>query len=136
MNVTLVDIYADACAVYGQVPSQAGLDAWDSVLREYQAHEVKRALQAWQANTTEILDFTKRMRGAVMPAPSELKALALRARREERRIKYCSECCDGIVTVTQEGCDGKVERAFGICACVRAWSAARNAARNTVGSGI
>ena len=61
MNVTLVDIYADACAVYGQVPSQAGLDAWESVLREYQAHEVKRALQAWQANTTEILDFTKRI---------------------------------------------------------------------------
>ena len=131
----LGDLYVDACMAYGKVPNQAGLDAWKGVLGEYQPLEVMRALRVWQGND-EIDAFTKRTRGAVMPAPSELKALVLRARREERRIKYCGECCDGIVTVTEQGCDGKPERAFATCACVRAWAAARNAARNTVESGV
>ena len=73
-NAVLGDVYVDACMAYGKVPNQAGLDAWKGVLGEYQPQEVMRALRVWQGND-EIDDFTKRTRGAVMPAPSELKAL-------------------------------------------------------------
>lgn len=129
-KVTLGDVYVDACVAYGKVPSQAGLDAWDGVLGGYQAHEVKQALSAWQAND-EVDDFTKRTRGSVMPAPSELKAIVFRSRREERsrlRFKSCGNCHEGQVVTMIPGLDGRIVRAFGDCECLIAWRVARDAA--------
>ncbi len=94
--------------------------AWSSVLGDYQPGEVEQALRLWQSNT-ELNMFTGRTYGSMMPAPSELKTLVCRARREERaRPRFCGECREGLVPTTMRGLDGRQVRAMAECSCVTA----------------
>jgi hypothetical protein len=132
MAVLLSDVYADACELFGRMPTDVQMEAWTSVLAGYQPDEVKRALMAWLAND-EINKFTGRTYGSMMPAPSELKAIAVRARREEQAklrsgFQYCGNCVNGLVLVLQPGLDGRQEQAFNICHCVSDLSRQQRAA--------
>jgi hypothetical protein len=108
------------------------MESWSSVLGGYPAQEVKQAFLAWQAND-EINSFTGRTYGSMMPAPSELKALVVRARREEQaklrsEFQYCGDCMDGLLLVLQPGLDGRQEQALAICHCVSDLSQQQRAA--------
>ena len=132
MAILLGDVYVDACEVYGRMPTDALMESWSSVLAGYPAQEVKQAFLAWQAND-EINLFTGRTYGSMMPAPSELKALVVRARRESqakltREFQYCGDCLYGLLLVLQPGLDGRQEQAFAICHCVSAFSRQQRAA--------
>ena len=140
MAILLGDVYVDACEVYGRMPTDALMESWSSVLAGYSAQEVKRAFLAWQAND-EINLFTGRTYGSMMPAPSELKALVVRARREAQAklrsdFKYCGDCVNGLLVVLQPGLDGRQERAFSICHCVSHLSQQERAAGSGRSAGV
>ena len=133
MAIILGDVYVDACEIYGRTPTDPLMESWSSVLVDYPPQEVKQALLAWLAND-ELNEFTGRTYGSMMPSPSELKALVIRARRKEQaklrsKFQYCGDCMNGVLLVSQLGLDGLREQAFAICHCVSDLSRQQRAAR-------
>lgn len=95
------ELYFATATQYRRERTNEECDAWMRVLGDYDAREIRCAIDDWECDTT-IETFTDRPRGSRMPMAAEVKSLIelrKRLKSQAERFQPCGECESGWVRV-------------------------------------
>jgi hypothetical protein len=98
----VAELYIDLCDYYNREPNQTQEDGWVFVLRRYTRDDVETAIQSWKLRT-DLDQFTKRIKGSMMPTPADLRASIEEYTTAARRRELAA--LGKYVPCKQDGCD-------------------------------